>query len=587
MSEVDDAIVDPRPEPPKDPKEKSFLSHAKLIGALTLLSRVTGMLRESVSAKYFGAGTVASAFVVAFSIPNLFRKLFGEGALSAAFIPLYTWELKHNKSEHASEFAAASVNLLCLALAVITVIGEIVIAAMIFLSPDMRPDRLLTLKFTAIMLPYVLLICGTAFLSAILQVHKKFGAPAFAPVLLNVMHIIVIVLGAKFLHLQTGKSVDATFDAGTVARQTQLAYWLSVFVLIAGVMQVMILWRPLRKVGFRFRWVTHFWTPAVKRMLVLSIPVALGASVLQTSVLMDKGISLLLAKGQTAGGEIIDTFTLLGHTIRYPMDVGAAARLNWAQFLYQFPLGVFAIALATAIFPGLSADALDKDRDKFRSVLRLGILATLFEGIAASIGLILVRYPAAKLLFLHGDIRPADIEWIARSVMIYATAIWAFSLLQILNRAFYALHDTKTPLVMSIINIVLNVVVEIPLIWIPWLGESGMAAGTAVSFSIQTIVMLIMLDRRVGDLRLADIAKQSGKMLFAAAVMAGACYAVAHSPIYPQAETKFAWSIQLAVLMSVGAAVYFAVCTMLGIDVIQHLRPKKKTKPQMNTDERR
>src|SRR5205807_3468360 len=145
----------------------------------------------------------------------------------------------------------------------------------------------------------------------------------------------------------------------------------------------------------------------------MSIPVALGASVLQISVLMDKGLSLLLAQGVDRAGNLIHSFQFLGHSIRYPMELGAAARLNWAQFLYQFPLGVFAIALATAIFPGLSADALEHDRSSFKAVLRQGIEATMFEGLAASIGLILVRYPAVKLLFQHGDLTSHDSVLIA------------------------------------------------------------------------------------------------------------------------------------------------------------------------------
>jgi putative peptidoglycan lipid II flippase len=554
---------------------KSFVAHAKLISGLTLLSRVLGMARESVSAKYFGAGIVSSAFIVAFSIPNLFRKLFGEGALSAAFIPLYTKEVKERHLEEANNFAAASVNMLVAILLVITVIGEGVIWATVAINPGMRVDRLLTLKFTAIMLPYVMLICGTAFLSSVLQVHRRFGVPAFAPVLLNVIHIVVIVLGAKFLNLNI-KPRQATFDPVTVAKQTSLAYWLSSFVLVAGAMQVMILLPPLKAVGFRLKWVPHFWTPAVKRMLKMSVPVALGASVLQVSVLMDKAISLLLAQGTDPAGKLITTTTWFGHTVRYPMELGAAARLNWAQFLYQFPLGVFAIALATAIFPGLSSDALEQDRSRFKGVLRQGIEATMFEGLAASIGLILVRYPAVKLLFQHGDLTAHDSMLIARSVLFYSTAIWAFSLLQIVNRAYYALHDTKTPLVMSVVNIVLNLVIELPLIWLPQLGEAGMAVGTAVSFAVQAVVMLWILDRRIGGLELSKSLGPILKMAVAAVVMTAACIGVQRVPGFPRGETKTSWLIQLIVIMGTGAATYVGVCAGMGISILEHVMPKRR-----------
>ncbi len=553
--------------------DKSFVAHAKLISGLTLLSRLLGVARESVSANYFGAGIVSSAFTVAFAIPNLFRKLFGEGALSAAFIPLYAQHLKQQKEigQDASDFAAASVNLLCAMLAAITVLGEVMIWGAVWLWPDLRSDWLLTLKFTGIMLPYVLLICGTAFLSSILQVHRRFGPPAFAPVVLNLTHIGVMAIGARLLWLNPRFAGDAQL----IAKQTALAYWLSGFVLVAGILQVMVLLPALRDVGFRLRWVRHFWTPLVKRMLLMTVPVALGAGVLQLSVLMDKGISLLLAEGIGRDGKLIRQFEVLGQVIRLPMHLGAAARLNWAQFLYQFPLGVFAIALATAIFPSLSADALDRDRTRFKEVMRLGIEATLFEGIAATLGLIIVRYPAVQLLFQHGDVTALDTQLIARSLLFYASAIWAFSLLQIINRAYYALHDTRTPLVMSIVNIVINLVVELPLIWNPWLGESAMAVGTCVSFAVQAVIMLWMLDRRIGGMELRRIAPAVLKMLLAGGLMVLACWGVRASPIYPGGSGKWVWAAQLMLLISVGAGVYLITCALTGVSVLEHLLPKR------------
>jgi putative peptidoglycan lipid II flippase len=661
----------------------SFVAHAKLIGFFTLISRVLGLAREIVAGHYLGTGLVASAFTVAFTIPNLFRKLFGEGALSAAFIPLYAQALKaekdaeppglagdvpspmsagssedHNHSDvpspaiqgvvpisspgtpgkgqggqgeglllrsgetdphpnrlpeyrerekiatisdnkyltlnersqersngdgtspakhgggSANDFAAASVNLLCAILLGITVAGEILLTAWMLIEHDMRPDRLLTLRLTAIMLPYVLLICGTAFLSGILQVHKRFGPPAFAPVLLNVCHIAVVFIGASVLGLH-GRNTGA--DPGHVAAlQTTLSYWLAVFVLVAGVLQWLILLPALKASGFRYKLVPHFWTPMVRRMLKLTVPVAMGAGVLQLSVLLDKGISTALMAGVDSAGHVVDHFSFFGRQVRYPMEIGAPARLNLAQFLYQFPLGVFAIALATAIFPSLAGDALDKDRDRFRSALRGGIEATLWEGIPASLGLILVRGPAIRLLFQHGQVTAHDAVLIGQSVLYYSGAIWAFSLLQIVNRAYYAIHDTVTPLVMSIVNIVLNLVVEIPLLW--WLGESAMAVGTLVSFAIQAVVMLVMLDRKVGGLDLRRSLAPVMKMIAAAGAMGLACWGVQKIPAYPHANSRVSWLVQLGVLIAVGAGVYIGACAMMGIGVMEQILPRRKNR---------
>ena len=550
----------------------SFLRHAKLVGGLTLLSRVVGLVREGVFAHYLGAGVVANAFRLAFMIPNLFRKLLGEGALSAAFVPLYAQANKRGTTEtgeSAADFAAASVKLLTAILVGITVVGEAVIAVAILASPGDRVDRVLMLKFAAVMLPYVVLVCGGAFLSAILQVHQRFGAPAFAPVLLNVCHIAVLLGGAAFLGLRG----NAPQTPEVVRLQTTLAFALAVTVLVAGALQVAVLLPALRATGFRFRPGVRAWTPAVRKMLVLSIPVAIGAGVLQLSVVCDKGISYALMQGVDGDGNLITHFQWLGQTVRYPMELGAISRLDMAQLLYQFPLGVFAIALATAIFPSLSAEAVDRDREGFKRVLRQGIEASLWEGLPASLGLILVAGPTARLLFQHGQITAHDADLIARSTMWYAGAVWAFSMLQIINRAYYALHDTWTPLVMSAVNLVLNLVVEIPLLW--WLGEPAMAIGTLVSFAVQALVMLWMLDRRVGGLGLRHSAAPVAKMLAATAVMGAACWAVRASPLYPAGDSRAAWLGQLLLLAGCGATVYLVACQLLGLDFLRVLRRRK------------
>ncbi|HWE01130.1 MAG TPA: murein biosynthesis integral membrane protein MurJ [Tepidisphaeraceae bacterium] len=563
-------------------RASSFLKHAKLIGLLTLASRIFGLGREIVAGHYMGTGLVASAFTVAFTIPNLFRKLFGEGALSAAFIPLYTQAVKQERDNNpqvdpasprylinANTFAAAAVNLLCVMLLAITIIGELILAAIAFHSPDMRPEGMLLTRLTAIMLPYVVLICGGAFLSGILQVHKRFGPPAAAPIILNVVHIIVLLIGARMLHLQANTPADQV-----VAIQTRLAYWLAAFVLVAGGMQVWLLTPGLKQVGFRFQPILHFWTPAIRKMLWLSLPVAMGAGVLQLSVLLDKGISMALMQGIDHAGRSITHFRFFGHWIRYPMAIGAPRRLDLAQFLYQFPLGIFAIALATAIFPHLSGESLEKDRTRFRAALRQGIEAALWEGLPASVGLMLIRMPAIRLLFQHGQVSAHDADLIGASLFYYASAIWAFSVLQIVNRAYYALHDTYTPFVMAVVNIALNLVVEIPLLW--WLGEPAMAVGTMISFAVQTVIMVWMLDRKIGGLGLKQSVAPVLKMIAATAVMGLACAAVQHAPYFPHAHGRLSWAAQVALVMGVGAAVYLGVCWLLGVDMIGQLRPRRR-----------
>jgi putative peptidoglycan lipid II flippase len=504
---------------------------------------------------------VWSAFQYAFTIPNLFRKLLGEGALSAAFIPLYARALKQEKAEgEANEFASASVSLLIAILLGITVVGEGVLVA-VLLFANLREGTQLAVKLTIVMLPYVVFVCGAAFVGGILQVHRRFGGPAIVPVVSNLLMIATLA------------AVAVTHDLRSEGGQAAAVWWVAVSVLVSGAVQLMVLWPPLRRVGFRFHFVGHFWTAAVRHMLLMSVPVALGAGVLQLGVVLDKQIALMLAQGD---GKTY--FHVLGWTLRLPMEEGALARLNWAQFLYQFPLGVFAISLATAIFPQLSGDALDVDRTAFRRIFRRGLEASLFIGLPASVGMIVVAEPAVRLLFESGQFTAHDSRLTAMSTAIYSSAIWAFSIQQVLNRAFYALHDMRTPLWTTAVNLVINLVVEIPLLWTP-LGESAMAAGTAVSFAVQSALMLYLLRRRVGALGLSKSVRPLVTMIVGTALMWVACFAVRHSPLYPRepvAHHKLVWAIQLALLMGVGGVVYLGTCMAMGINVLEHVRRKRK-----------
>jgi len=332
-------------------------------------------------------------------------------------------------------------------------------------------------------------------------------------------------------------------------------------VLVAGVLQVMVLMPALRAIGFRIRFDLPAWTPDTRRMLQLSIPVALGAAVLQTSVMLDKGISFALMQGVDQTGAAVTHFTLFGTVLAYPLEDGAVRRLDLAQLMYQFPLGIFAIALATAIFPSLSAGAVDADRAAFKRITRQGVRATLWEGLPASVGLILVADSAVRLLFQHGHTTAHDAALIAQSTRWYAAGVWAYAMLHVINRAFYALHDTRTPLIASVVNIIINMAIELPLLWV--MGESGMAVGTLVSFAIQAVVMLWLLNRRVGGLGLGMLAWPVLKMIIATGLMTGVCFAVQASPVYAQGDGQFVWAQRLVVVTLVGAGVYLITTRLL------------------------
>ena len=219
--------------------------------------------------------------------------------------------------------------------------------------------------------------------------------------------------------------------------------------------------------------------------------------------------------------------------------------------------------MATAIFPTLSADAIE-NKDKFAAGLRRGIRVTLWEGLPASLGLLLVARPAVQLLFERGNFTPADTLWVTRSVQMYALGIWAFSLNQILSRAFYAMHDTKTPLLMAVLTLLINLIVELPLLW-TGLGESAMAVGTTISFIVQVLLMMWLLNRRLGGLGLQSIADYVWRVFAATGVMVGACSLIRKAPFFPTNMGKETALIRLSILVACGAAVYLGICWVMKI----------------------
>ena len=515
----------------------NFVSAARVIGAITLLSRLLGLAREVVAAAAFGAGPVWSAFTVAFTVPNLFRKLLGEGAISAAFIPLYAKRLDADPAD-ANRFAQGSVNLLVLLLLGVVVVGEFALLVA-WLGGVERDDYRLAIGLTMVMLPYVVLVCGAAFLGGILNVHGRFAGPAAASVVLNLC-LIAAVAGAWW-------ALDLTNDAG----RQRAVWWLAAAVVVSGGLQVAVLLPGLRASGFGFDLRAPALTGATRAMLLASLPVAASAAVLQISVLLDKGIAFVLA---APAGE--------GPSRWLPMATGAAARLNWAQFLYQFPLGVFAIALATAIFPQLSRDAAANGgrNDAFRNGLRRGVEAALYVGLPASAGLVLVSTDATRVLFERGQFTAFDTTLVAASVAVYSSAVWAFGVQQIVGRGYYALGDTRTPLRWAAVNLGLNLAVEIPLIWLlprPY-AEIGMAAGTLVSFTVQSLAMLWLLSRRLGGIGLRESVRPVTSMLLATVLMVAACLSLRLLPAWPDGPSQSASAARLIAVMAVGAGVYLA-----------------------------
>ena len=529
-----------------------FVRHAIVVSVLTFISRLTGLVRDAVLASAFGLSSIADAFFIGFLVPNLFRRLFGEGALTAAFIPHYTDLLRQDKTL-ARRFASLWIAVLMIGLSAVTLVGEAVLWHASTLQ--WTEHTALAIRYTMIMLPYMPLVCLVALIGGVLQVHGRFGPAAAAPVLLNVVMIAAAVAG--------GAMAFPASDPQAIMRGT--AWLVSVSVLIAGAVQ--LVWQLVALVRIQPLTVTFAGTgPAFRATMVMLLPMLMGLAVFQINSFLDSVIAFALAARE--GGP--DTFTLLGRTLSYPMNEGAVAALQWAQRLYQFPLGVFGIAVATAIFPALAHATHDAAR--FRATLQQGLRLTLFIGLPASVGLILVRVPLSRVIYERGEFTLDDAARVGTILAGYSAAVWAYSMTHVLTRAFHARKDARTPLRVSVAMVGLNFVLNMTLIW--RLGAAGLAWATAISSSVQVVLMLRAVQRYV-DQPVDRAVVTSWLRTAAVTLLMAAAIAPATWLYDPVALSRTGAALQLTVMVVAGGGVYAVASWLAGAPELGLLRRRR------------
>lgn len=508
----------------------AFVSDARLFSGITLVSRLTGLVRDAALAAVFGLSTIADAFFIGFLVPNLFRRLFGEGALSAAFIPHYT-QLRQEAPDLARRFAWSVLTLLSAGLCVVTIVGELGLWVLLqTMQPGGKGELAVWLMMW--MLPYMPMVCIVAMLGGVLQVHRKFGPPAAAPLVLNGC-MIAAAWWAAWHHGAHG--------------EVGAAFVLAVSVVVAGVLQLIWQgWEVLRRVPW-FRTFRGTW-PTMRSMLLMMGPMTLGLGVYQLNALLDSIIAFVLSPSSVGAAT---TFEALGYVIAYPIEIGGVAAVQWSQRLYQFPLGVFGIAIATAVFPALAAavarhrridgieildpdqlkrerertqpradeamasaeaepsspsspeadielEAEDDDKAVFGEILRQGLRLTMFIGLPAAAGLVVMREPVVQLVYQRGQFNAGDTLRVATVLGWYAIGIWAYSATHVLTRAFYAFKDARTPLMISLRTVGLNFALNLTLIW--FMGIAGLALSTAISATVQVVLLSRAMRSRVDRL---------------------------------------------------------------------------------------
>lgn len=455
-----------------------------VVGAATLLSRIFGFIRDVVIAWFFGAGFSSDAFFVAFRVPNLLRRLFAEGSLSIAFIPVFTGYLVNKGKDEAFRLAMSAVRLLSVLLIVATVIGILLSPFIIrIIAPGFAdsPEKLsLTVTLTRIMFPYIFFIGMVAICMGILNVLGHFAAPALAPLFLNIAMICSLLFISPHM--------------------TDPVMGLAIGVIIGGVLQLAFQLPFLIKKGFYFWQRAKIYHPGLKRVGILMLPAVFGSAVYQINILIGTILASLLPEG-------------------------SVSYLYYADRLVQFPLGIFAIATATAVMPSLSRQAAAKDFEAVKDTFSYAMKLVFFITIPSMVGLIILREPIVALLFERGAFDAMDAQLTAYALLCYGVGLWAFSAVRIVVSTFYALQDTKTPMRIAVVSIFANTLLGI--ILMGPLAHGGIALATSVASMLNFWLLIRALRIKLGSLGWKEIKESLHKTVGCSAIMGVAVWAVA------------------------------------------------------------
>ena len=485
--------------PPRD--RHPLITGAGVTSLGTFASRILGMFRDMATAALLGlaGGGVMDAFVIAFRIPNLIRRLFGEGALAASYLPVLSAELETDRRA-AWQLASVVFTWLAIILACLVAFGEVACGLAWIFWGDLPGVGLLA-GLAAVMMPYMLFICLTAQVAATLHACSRFGVPALVPTVLNICWLVgALLIAPRF----------------APDREAQ-AYVLAFSILIAGVLQLGVQLPVLWRLGFRFDYNWSATRVATRNIVWAMGPMVAGLMITQINTLLDSLIAWGLAQSPDGPSHLT---WLAGAS--YPMQQGAAAAVYYGERLYQFPLGILGIAVATAIFPLLSRHAARGDHRQLGADLTLGLRLVLFLGIPASLGLIMMAEPLARLLFERGQFTAADTARTVPMIASYAAGVWAYCALPVLVRGYYALGDRLTPMKIGSIVVCLNLTLNLLLIW-P-LAEAGLAVATSISAAIQVVLLAATFSRQRSRLDWRILGATAGRAAIATLVMAVAGY---------------------------------------------------------------
>ncbi len=515
-----------------DSEDKKVSRAAGVVGFFTFLSRILGLVRDMVLAFFFGTAMAMDAFVAAFRIPNLLRRLFAEGSLTIAFIPVFTEYLTTRSKKEALELARVVLTLLVLVLTLLALAGVLLAPWIVRLQAwgfgGSGTKYELTVLLTRITFPYIFFISIVAFFMGVLNSFRRFGAPAAAPIFLNLG-----IIGSACL-------ISPYMSEPIVG--------VAIGVLIGGLLQVSLQIPWALKEGMRLfpRW--HPSHPAVKRIGRLMLPAIFGSAVYQFNQFM---------------------VTLLASFL----PEGSVSWLYYADRVVQFPLGVFAIAISTAALPSLSTHAAGKDLERFGETLTHSLKLVFFIILPSMVGLIILGKPIVHLLFQRGAFTDTSTLMTGQALLYYALGLWAFSGIRVMVSAFYALQDTKTPVLVAVAALVVNLVLSLFLAFLTPLRHGGLALALSAASALQFFLLVYLLRRKIPSGCLKAVARSAVKSAVAALLM-GIGVHILYFRCFGGLRSGGLWSeiSELGSVIILAVSCYFLMAWLFGCDELKSLK---------------
>jgi putative peptidoglycan lipid II flippase len=445
-----------------------------------MTSRVLGLVREQVMAYLFGAGNAVDAFNVAFRIPNLVRDLFAEGAMSAAFVPTFTRYLTKDGRAPALRLGSQVLNALLVVTLALVILGVVFAEPLVWLLAGdyaQVPGKFeLTVALTRVMLPFLTLVALAAACMGMLNSLDRYFVPALAPALFNVASISVTLV-----------AVPALMWFGWPA-----IYAMAYGVIAGGLAQLLVQVPTLRREGYRHQFVLDTSEPGLRQILLLMGPGTLGLAATQVNVF----VNTWLATGE---------------------GTGAVSWLGYAFRLMYLPLGIFGVSIATASLPLIARRAASKDLVGMRDSVSSGLAMMLTLNVPATVGLIVLAHPIVALLFERGQFTANDTAATAGALMAYAIGLTGYSVVKIASPTFYALGQSRTPVLVSVLSVLTNAALN--LLLVRKYGYQGLALGTSVTALLNAGLLLMLLRRQLGGLGLGHLTTVLARVMAASAVM--------------------------------------------------------------------